>query len=61
MEAVATSFFFRFKDNIVVRARPAGEGTGSVVDMRSISRVGVSDIGVNARRVRDFLAELQRG
>lgn len=61
MEAVDTSFFFRFKDNVVVRVRPAGEGSGSIVDMRSISRVGVSDVGVNARRVRDFLAELQRG
>ena len=61
LEAVDTSFFFRFKDNIVVRVRPAAEGSGSLVDMRSISRVGVSDVGVNARRVRDFLAELQRG
>ena len=60
LEAVDTSFFFRFKDNIVVRARPAGQG-GTIVDMRSISRVGVSDIGVNARRVRDFLADLRRG
>jgi uncharacterized protein (DUF1499 family) len=60
MEAVDTSFFFRFKDNVIVRVRPAGEGSGSLVDMRSISRVGVSDVGVNARRVRDFLAELQR-
>jgi uncharacterized protein (DUF1499 family) len=61
LEAVDTSFFFRFKDNIVVRARPAGQGGGTIVDMRSISRVGVSDIGVNARRVRDFLADLRRG
>ncbi len=60
MEAVDTSFFFRFKDNVVVRVRRAGEGSGSLVDMRSISRVGVSDVGVNARRVREFLAELQR-
>ena len=61
LEAVDTSFFFRFKDNVVLRVRPAGEGSGSLVDMRSLSRVGVSDVGVNARRVRDFLAELQRG
>jgi uncharacterized protein (DUF1499 family) len=60
VEAVDTSFFFRFKDNVVVRVRPA-PGGGSLVDMRSISRVGVSDVGVNARRVRDFLADLQRG
>lgn len=60
VEAVDTSFFFRFKDNVVVRVRPMTEGAGSVVDMRSISRVGVSDLGVNARRVRDFLADLRR-
>lgn len=61
LEAVDTSRFFRFKDNIVVRVRQTYENTGSIVDMRSISRVGVSDVGVNARRVRGFLAELQRG
>ncbi|HEV2866129.1 MAG TPA: DUF1499 domain-containing protein, partial [Allosphingosinicella sp.] len=54
-------FFFRFRDNVVVRVRPDSDGSGSVVDMRSISRVGVSDVGVNARRVRAFLADLQRG
>ncbi|WP_129792998.1 DUF1499 domain-containing protein [Sphingosinicella sp. CPCC 101087] len=61
VEAVDTSLFFRFKDDVVVRVRPAGDGTGSIVDMRSVSRVGVSDIGVNARRVREFLADLRRG
>ena len=61
LEAVDTSFFFRFKDNVVVRARPAPDGRGSIVDMRSISRVGVSDVGVNAERVRDFLGDLRRG
>jgi uncharacterized protein (DUF1499 family) len=29
--------------------------------MRSISRVGGSDVGVNAKRIRSFLADLQRG
>jgi len=61
VEAVDTSFFFRFKDNVVVRVRPVTDTAGSVVDMRSVSRVGVSDVGVNARRVRRFLADLQRG
>ena len=61
LEAVDTSRFFRFKDNIVVRARPLSAGGGAIVDMRSISRVGVSDVGVNASRVRDFLAALRRG
>ena len=61
LEAVDTSFFFRFRDNVVVRVRPASQGGGSIVDMRSISRVGVSDVGVNARRVRGFLADLRRG
>lgn len=59
LEATETSLFFRFKDDVVVRVRPAPDG-GSLVDMRSVSRVGVSDVGVNAKRVRSFLAELQR-
>lgn len=61
VEAIDTSLFFRFKDNIVVRVLPVTEGGGSIVDMRSVSQVGVSDVGVNARRVRAFLADLQRG
>jgi hypothetical protein len=57
LEATATSLFFRFKDDVVVRARPA-PGGGSLVDMRSVSRVGMSDVGMNAKRVRAFLKEL---
>jgi hypothetical protein len=59
VEATDTSRFFRFKDDVVIRVRRA-EGGGSEVDMRSISRVGVSDVGVNAKRVRSFLADFQR-
>jgi hypothetical protein len=59
VEAVATTFFFRFKDNVVVRVRPAPTG-GSLIDMRSISRVGGSDVGLNAKRVRGFLEDLQQ-
>jgi len=59
VEATATSTFFRFKDDVVVRVRPAPDG-GSLVDMRSISRVGGSDVGMNAKRIRAFLADLQK-
>jgi Protein of unknown function (DUF1499) len=59
IEATATSRFFRFKDDIAIRVRPA-PGGGSVVDMRSVSRVGQSDLGVNAARVRAFMADLAR-
>jgi Protein of unknown function (DUF1499) len=59
IEATDTSRFFRFKDDIVLRIRPA-PGGGSQVDMRSVSRVGQSDLGVNARRVRAFMADLAR-
>lgn len=58
MEATDTSAFFRFKDDVVLRVRPTDTGEGSIVDMRSVSRVGTSDLGVNAKRVRSFLADL---
>lgn len=59
LEAVATTRFFGFKDNVIVRVRPLSEGGGSMVDMRSISRVGVSDVGANAERIRSFLRALR--
>ncbi len=59
IEATATTDWFGFKDDIVIRIKPAG--TGSRVDMRSVSRVGRSDLGTNARRIRDFLRQLSGG
>ena len=56
IEATDTTAFFGFKDDVVVRIRP--EGSGSRVDVRSVSRVGESDIGANAERIRKFLAKL---
>ena len=53
IEAVDTTLLFGFKDDIVVRVTP--RGNGSVVDVRSQSRVGSSDLGTNARRVRAYL------
>jgi len=61
MEATATVSFIRFYDDVVLRITPTADGTGSRVDMRSVSRIGVSDFGVNARRVEEFLKALQAG
>jgi uncharacterized protein (DUF1499 family) len=56
VEATATSWLFGFKDDVVVRVRPTSEG--SIVDVRSLSRVGGSDFGVNAKRVRTLLRKI---
>lgn len=58
LEATETVSLYRFKDDVVLRVVPNPDGPGSIVDMRSVSRVGVSDLGVNAARVRSFLADL---
>lgn len=57
LEATATTFWFGFKDDVVVRVRP--QGSGSIVDIRSVSRVGQSDIGLNAKRIRAIIAGLR--
>jgi uncharacterized protein (DUF1499 family) len=56
IEATATTDWFGFKDDIVIRIRPVNGG--SRVDMRSVSRVGRSDLGTNARRIREYLRQL---
>jgi uncharacterized protein (DUF1499 family) len=63
IEATDTTRWFRFKDDIVIRVRPASDGStsatsGSVIDVRSVSRVGKSDVGTNARRIRNYLGTL---
>jgi len=58
LEATDTTLFFGFKDDIVIRIRAQSAGQGSVVDVRSLSRIGGSDIGTNAKRVRSFLSKL---
>jgi uncharacterized protein (DUF1499 family) len=58
VEATASVSYIRFNDDVVIRIAPTADGKGSVVDMRSVSRVGISDFGVNAKRVRAFLKEL---
>jgi uncharacterized protein (DUF1499 family) len=58
IEATATTTWFGFKDDIVVRVTPTT--TGTRIDVRSVSRVGKSDVGTNAARIRAYLAKVQR-
>jgi hypothetical protein len=57
VEATATTLWFGFKDDIVVRVRRADGG--AQVDVRSVSRLGGGDLGANAARVRAFLERLE--
>jgi uncharacterized protein (DUF1499 family) len=57
IEAAATSRIFRFVDDVAIGVTP--DTDGSRVDVRSRSRMGRSDLGANAQRIRDFLGRLQ--
>ncbi len=57
LEAVDTSLLFGFKDDLVVRIREQSHGCR--VDARSMSRVGKSDLGQNAKRIRLFFKALR--
>jgi uncharacterized protein (DUF1499 family) len=59
-EATETVSPFKFKDDIVIVATPSADGQSTIVNMRSVSRVGASDFGLNAKRIREFLAALQK-
>ncbi|MCX7141548.1 MAG: DUF1499 domain-containing protein [Proteobacteria bacterium] len=59
IEATDTTLLFGFKDDIVIRVSVAG--SGSRVDVRSLSRVGRSDFGVNANRIRKYMKQLAAG
>jgi uncharacterized protein (DUF1499 family) len=57
IEASDRSRWFGFTDDIVIRITPSG--SDSRIDMRSSSRFGRGDFGVNATRVRDYLTALR--
>ena len=56
IEATDTTFWFGFQDDVVIRVET--DGAGSRIDVRSVSRVGVGDVGANARRIRAYLRAL---
>lgn len=56
IEATDTTFWYGFKDDVVIRIEP--DGSGSRIDIRSVSRVGLSDVGKNAKRIRAYAKAL---
>lgn len=58
IEATDATFWYGFVDDIVVRV--ASSGAKTRLDIRSKSRVGVSDVGANARRIRRFFEKLKK-
>jgi uncharacterized protein (DUF1499 family) len=57
VEAVDVTKWYGFKDDVSIRVS-AASGI-SKVDIRSISRVGGSDVGMNAARIRKYVAKLK--
>jgi uncharacterized protein (DUF1499 family) len=53
VEGVATSFWYGFKDDVVARV---GD---TQIDFRSVSRVGISDLGANTARINDLRARTE--
>ncbi len=58
VEGTAYAGYLKFRDDVVVEVTPVADGS-SRVDMRSVSQVGVSDLGYNAARIKAFLTDLQ--
>jgi uncharacterized protein (DUF1499 family) len=56
IEATATTFWYGFKDDVVIRVTPSDQGAR--IDVRSESRLGGSDVGTNARRITTYLKKL---
>ncbi|MEQ9195983.1 MAG: DUF1499 domain-containing protein [Parvibaculum sp.] len=57
IEATATTAVMNFKDDVAIRVTETD--AGAAVDVRSVSRVGESDLGANANRIRTYLHALR--
>lgn len=58
IEATATTALYGFKDDIVIRVKANPSG-GTILDIRSASRVGEGDLGANAARIETFMKTLK--
>ncbi|MGH7915167.1 MAG: DUF1499 domain-containing protein [Candidatus Binataceae bacterium] len=61
IEGIDTSYLFRFNDDFAIQVRPGSDADSSLVEMRSRSRDGTGDFGVNYRRIRGFFRILKSG
>jgi uncharacterized protein (DUF1499 family) len=61
LEGLQLSNLFRFCDDFVIEVRPGPDGNSSLVEMRSRSRDGTGDFGVNYDRIKKFFAMLKPG
>jgi len=59
LEGYDTSYLYRFKDDFVIQVRPGAEPGKSLVEMRSKSRDGKGDFGVNYHRIVGFFDRLK--
>lgn len=59
IEATSIDPFLQLRSNIVLRVRPVDAGKRSILDIRAVSLLGVSDYGMNARLINKFLAEIR--
>lgn len=58
VEATATTRVWGFKDDVVIRVSP--HQCGAAIDLHSVSRVGQSDLGANAKRIERYLEEFRQ-
>lgn len=57
IEATEESFWFGFREDVMIRVK--SDPAGARIDIRSTSRIGLSDLGSNAKRIRDLLDEIE--
>jgi uncharacterized protein (DUF1499 family) len=58
IEATAATPLIGFRDYVIIRITADQQQQMTSIDMRSVSRVGASDLGANAARIRSFLQHL---
>ncbi len=58
VEATETTFWWGYKDDVVLRLVQSKDPKKILVDIRSVSRVGTSDLGKNAQRIRKIQAAI---
>ena len=61
IEATAETFWFGFKDDVIIRVRPTAGGEGARIDVRSISWLGLVGVGANANRIEAYLSRVETG